>query len=438
RKANPPRPTATQKTLPGVGPNQTTNPGPNQLAIPILGLAVAAGLASSLVACAPQDSGNSSTNLSFWQYYGDSDSPNGVALQAFIDNFEAENADVSVDIRFIPFGDFNRTLIQSAVSGDLPDVALINAFDTASMADAGVTLDLSDRVSEWGEQDAYFPTSWETAQVGDATYGIPHLADAYAVYYNTELLDAAGLTPPTTWDEMEATAAALAVDDRTGLALSGIEGAEGATGLVIRTLAEGGTLEKFDSPEGTIALDSFQTMVDSGALSPGFLTWIEDDVMNQFATGQSAMMINSASYISVLNNDYPDLDWDVALLPEGSESRSTFLSAENLSISLTSEHADEAWDLITFMQRPEELEVYLPARNKLAARNDVPDASGDPVRATFAEQLNSAWAPEGKLAAGSNEIFTFVQQSLQAKISGTSTADALAAAQASIDETLAK
>ena len=292
----------------------------SRLATRIVGLTVAAGVAVTMVACAPTGSGaggDEETTLTFWQYYGDAESNNGIALQAFMDNFEAENEGVTVDSRFIPYGDFNRTLIQSAASGDLPDLALINSFDTAVMADAGVTLDLSDRVAEWGEQDAYFPTSWKTTQVDGATYGIPHVADAYAVYYNTALLEAAGLTPPETWDEMEATAAALAVDGRTGLAVSGIEGSEGATGLIIRTLAEGGTMEEFDSPAGTTALDSFQTMVDSGALSPGFLTWIEDDVMNQFATEQSAMMINSASYISVLNNDYPDLAWDVALLPAG-------------------------------------------------------------------------------------------------------------------------
>ena len=116
----------------------------------------------------------------------------------------------------------------------------------------------------------------------------------------------------------------------------------------------------------------------------------------------------------------------------------TFLSAENLSIGATSENADLAWDLIKFMQRPDELAVYLPARNKLAARDDVPDESGDPVRATFAEQLSDAWAPEGDLAAVSTKVFTYLQQALQAKISGTSTADALATAQAAIDEALAK
>src|SRR3712207_6936764 len=53
-----------------------------------------------------------------------------------------------------------------------------------------------------------------------------------------------------------------------------------------------------------------------------------------------------------------------------------------------------AWDLITFMQRPEELQVYLPDRNKLPARNDVPGTAEDPVRAIFAEQLQQAWAPD--------------------------------------------
>lgn len=417
----------------------STGPQRSRFRTRMLHIAVAAGLAATTVACAAETapSAEGDTALSFWHYYGDAESSNGIALQAFMDNFEAENEGVTVDIRFIPFADFNRTLLQSAAAGDLPDVALINAFDTAAMADAGVTLDLSDRVAEWGEQDAYFATSWETTQVDGATFGIPHVADAYAVYYNTALFDAAGVTPPATWDEMETTAAALATEGRTGLAVSGIEGPEGATGLVIRTLAEGGTLEEFDNEAGTTALDSFQTMVDSGALSAGFLTWIEDDAMNQFATEQAAMMINSASYINVLHNDYPDLAWDVALLPEGSESGLTFLSAENLSIGATSENADAAWDLITFMQRPDELAVYLPARNKLAARNDVPDESGDPVRAIFNEQLANAWAPEGELASVSNEVFTYVQQALQAKISGTSTAEALATAQAAIDEALA-
>ncbi len=406
--------------------------------------AVAVGIAASLAltACGSLGGGDDSQasesdgTITFWQYYGDEDMPTGAPLYDALQTYDEQNDDVEVDIRFIPFEDFNRTLTQAAASDELPDVALINAFDTQKMADAGVIQDISDRVDEWGEQDAYFSTGWETTQVDGATYGIPHVADAYAVYYNKDLLKKAGVQPPKTWDEMEQTAAKLATDGRYGLALSGIEGAEGATGMVIRALATGGSIENFDDGGGAEALESFATMVDNGGLSKGFLTWNEEDAKNQFANGEAAMMINSATYVSILRDEVPDLNWGVALLPKDKE-RLTFLSAENLAIGEGSGDADAAWDLITYLQKPDVLAKYLPERNKLPARDDVPGTTDDPVRTVFAEQLEEAWAPEGELANSSNEAFTLVQEALQATISGSSEpADAAKNAQAGIDEAL--
>jgi multiple sugar transport system substrate-binding protein len=403
-----------------------------------LTLGTVGALMGTLAACGGGDSGDESGDdtITLWQYYGDPEMPTGAPLYDLVERFEKESG-TDVEVRFIPFDDFNRTLLQSAASGDLPDVALINAFDTAAMAEAGVIQDLSDRVEEWGEEDAYFDTSWATGQYDGATYGIPHLADAYALYYNKAMLDEAGLQPPQTWDEMATTAEALSTGDRTGLAVSGVEGAEGATGLVIRLLAAGGSVEEVDSPEGVEALESFASMTDSGAISEGFLTWIEDDVKNQFAQERAAMMINSATYVSLLREETPDLEWDVSLLP-ADESAMTFLSAENLGIGATSDNADAAWDLIEFMQDPEELEIYLPERNKLPARDDVPGTAEDPIRAVFAEQLQEAWAPEGDVAAKSGEIFTHLQRALQSTVSGDATAEEAAAeAQEAIDEALA-
>lgn len=395
-------------------------------------------LIGALAACGGDGGGDASADdtITLWQYYGDPDMPTGAPLYDLVERYEEESG-TDVEVRFIPFDDFNRTLLQSAAGGDLPDVALINAFDTAAMAEAGVIQDLSDRVEEWGEQDAYFETSWATGQFDGGTYGIPHLADAYALYYNQAMLDDAGLEPPQTWEEMATTAEALSTDGRTGLAVSGVEGAEGATGLVIRHLAAGGEVEQIDSPAGIEALEDFASMTDSGAISEGFLTWIEDDVKNQFAQERAAMMINSATYVSLLREETPDLEWNVALLP-ADETATTFLSAENLGIGATSENADAAWDLIEFMQQPEELETYLPERNKLPARDDVPGTAEDPIRSVFAEQLQQAWAPEGDVAAASGEIFTHLQRALQATVSGAASApEAAAQAQEAIDEALA-
>ncbi len=373
--------------------------------------------------------------LSVWQFYGDESMPTGKPFYDLVARYEQQQG-ADVDIRFIPYDDFNRTLTQAAASGDGPDIALISAFDTAAMADAGVIQDLSGQVQEWGQQDAYFPTSWESTQADGQTFGIPHLADAYAVYYNTAMLEEAGLAAPTTWAEMESTTAALAADGRAGLAVSGIEGAEGATGLQIRMLAAGAEPTEIDSPAGHAALESFQRMVTSGGLSEGFLTWNEEDAKNQFATGQAAMMINSATYVSILREENPELQWSVAVLPSD-VSGQTVLAAENLTVGATSDQVDQAWDLIAFMQQPAELATYLPERNKLPARNDVPGTEEDPVRAVFAEQLQQAWAPDAALAPHNNEVLTALQSALQSTISGGAVPDAARSAQATIDEALA-
>jgi multiple sugar transport system substrate-binding protein len=374
--------------------------------------------------------GEAAGPLSVWQFYGDESMPTGKPFYDLVARYEQQSGN-DVDIRFIPYDDFNRTLTQAAAAGDGPDIALISAFDTAAMADAGVIQDLSAQVQEWGQQGAYFPTNWESTQADGATYGIPHLADAYAVYYNTAMVQQA----PTTWTEMEATAAGLSGQGRSGLAVSGIEGAEGATGLAIRMLAAGAQPTEIDSPGGHAALESFKRMVDGGALSEGFLTWNEEDAKNQFATGQAAMMINSATYVNILREENPDLQWSVAVLPSEATGQ-TMLSAENLTIGATSDDVDRAWDLITFMQRPEELQVYLPERNKLPARDDVPGTAEDPVRAVFAQQLQQAWAPDAALAPHTTEVMTALQAALQQVISGTPVPDAARTAQATIDEAL--
>jgi len=408
----------------------------------VVAVAGVAGLVLGVAACGGSGdeagAGASDQKLTLWHYYGPPDSATGKPLYDLIKKYDDAHADVTVDVRFIPYDDFNRTLLQSAAAKELPDVALIGAFDTATMAEAGVIQDISDRVGEWGQQDKYFETSWKTTQVQGKTYGIPHVADAYAVYYNKQLLDQGGVKPPTTWAEMETTAAKLTGQGRTGLAVSGIEGPEGATVPIIRMLAAGASVDKVDSPEAKAGLDQLTRMIKAGSISKGALTWNEEDAKNQFANGRAAMMINSATYVNTLRKENPKLQWDVALLPKDKTGQ-TFLSAENLSIGATSQNPDKAWELISWLQGPAELAEYLPVRNKLAARNDVPDASNDPVRKVFGQQLEEAWAPDEKLAPKASEVMTHIQAALQASASGSATTEkALATAQKAIDESLAQ
>lgn len=372
--------------------------------------------------------------ISVWDYYGPPDSIYGKALQDLYERYMKANSGVSIDKRFLAFDEFNRTLLQSGAGGDLPDIALVNAFDTGKFAEAGVLTDLTSRVESWGQAGQYFETSWATNLWGDKSYGLPHVADCYVLWYNEDHFDQAGLSPPRTWDELGTTAATLSQGDRVGFAFSAVEGVQGATAWVIRFLAAGGDITDIATPAGEAALQQWVDLVESGASSPSVLEWIEEDAYNRFKGGQASMMLQSASYVNVLKEEAPDLKWSVALLPED-EQRASFLSAENLVITTGSEDVDGAWDLVTYMQEPAVLKRYLPERNKLPARTDVardPLWTEDPIWSVFTEQMATAWAPEGDVAVNSAEIFTYIQEAIQSAISGETVTTALEQSQEKI------
>lgn len=380
--------------------------------------------------------GGGKVTLTFWHYYA---GPTTKPLMDLLHRYEKSNPKVKVKARLIPFDDFNRTLLQSATGGNLPDIALVNAFDVQSFAKAGILQDLTSRAKKWGQGDKYFQTSWDTCLYEGKNYGLPHVVDDYVLWYNEDLLKKAGVKPPDTWDELGNVARRLSEGKGYGFAASTIQGAEGATAWVIRLLASGGDVTNIDGAAGHAAMEQWVNLVKSGAMSREALNWSEDDVYNQFANGQAAMMINSATYVNVLKNEHPDLKWKVVLLPKA-QKRATFLSSEDLTVTTGSQNVDAAWDLMTYMQKPKVLNKYLPERNKLPARKDVaskPPWSTDPVFSVFVKQLDQAWAPDGKIASQTNEILTDIQEAIQAAVGGNTGIDtALSRAQKKITSAL--
>ncbi|WME24447.1 ABC transporter substrate-binding protein [Brachybacterium sp. GU-2] len=387
--------------------------------------------AAALAACTPggtpasDDSASSDGGgdgaITFWHYYGGAAT---APIEALVKRYTEETG-VEVDIRYIPFGDFNRTLLQAATGDGLPDIALVNAFDTALFADSGMLLDLSDRVTEWGQQDSYFAGPWATTQVEGATFGLPHVADTYALWTNTAALEAAGAKAPTTWAETEEAAIAASGDGTFGLAFCGINGVEGATAWLLRFLAAGGDVTEFASEAGTTAMESFQRLLQDGGISEGVLTWNEDDTYTQFRSEAAAMMINSASYLTSLAEEAPDLKFEVLPMPADAINVS-WLSAENLTITSSASNPDAAWELLTWMQQPEVMNEYLPDRNKLPVRTDTAEDEQwqEPIKKVFVDQLEVAWAPDEEVAPASAEIFTAAQLAMQSVLSGSTSVDA--------------
>ena len=133
------------------------------------------------------------------------------------------NPNVTIERTPIPFADLKQKLLQGAAAGDLPDIAVIDNPDHQAFAALGILEDLTDRVAEWGQADAYFTGPWDSTIWQERNYGIPDNSNCLVLWHNTAFTGPAEVAPPTDWEELRKAAAALTEGDRMGLAVSAVK-----------------------------------------------------------------------------------------------------------------------------------------------------------------------------------------------------------------------
>jgi multiple sugar transport system substrate-binding protein len=150
-------------------------------------------------------------------------SPEEVAVfEDMIEQYEDAFPDVTVDYITVPAADFSTKLQTMIASNETPDVFYLTPENVMPYADAGITADLNEYVED---NDLFDPANvwqkaidmyrYDGATPGEgAIYGLPKDIGPFALAYNKDLFDAAGITAPPsddpwTWDEFVAAARQL-------------------------------------------------------------------------------------------------------------------------------------------------------------------------------------------------------------------------------------
>ncbi len=111
-----------------------------------------------------------------------------------------------------------------ALADDLPDLFQLNSGEIKAMEQTGRLHDFAPSLeadAEWA--DTFYDQAFDALTGPDGqVWAIPQQRDAIGIYYNTELLEAAGYDEfPATWDEFEDLAAELKGQGKIALALDG-------------------------------------------------------------------------------------------------------------------------------------------------------------------------------------------------------------------------
>lgn len=175
-------------------------------------VAVAAVLATA--ACAPQTSGDSSSDkdektgtLRVWLFQEVGNKPKGEVVDSVLAEFEKAHKDTEVTVEYIPV-ETRAQRIKAAFNdpASAPDIVEYGNTDTAGYVKDGGLADLTEEFNAWDEARDTDPTARQSVTVDGRIYGAPYFVGVRALYYRTDVFDALGLDVPRTQAELVSTA----------------------------------------------------------------------------------------------------------------------------------------------------------------------------------------------------------------------------------------
>ena len=309
------------------------------------------------------------------------------ALDKIIQDYNSSQEGYQVTAKYVPFADFKKQLSIGASASELPDVVILDSPDHASYVAMGIFSDITDRF----DVSNYFQGAVDSCNVDGKLYGVPFGVNCLGLYYNEDLLEKAGCQVPTTWDELKETAGKLTSDSTTGLAFCSLQNEEGTFNFVPWLWSTGAGSYEMDSEGGVKALSFVKDLVDSGAMSKECINWTQGDVMNQFISGNVAMMINGPWQIPTMKQEAPDLNWNVALIPKDSEYASV-LGGENYAV-ISGGNEEGALSFLEYATAEEQVKFMMDSMGYISADKNIAATQftdEDAAMKTFTEELNYA------------------------------------------------
>lgn len=323
--------------------------------------------------------------VSLW-YYWETES-HQQAIDKVIRDYNASQDEVTVETRYVPFADFKKQLSIGASADELPDMAILDSSDHASYAAMGIFADLTGKFDTTG----YYAQAVESCMLDGKLYGVPFGVNCLGLFCNQDLLAAQGCKTPATWKELKETAEKLTGEGVTGLAFSSLQNEEGTFNFMPWIWSAGADFHEINSEEGVKALTLAKDLTESGAMSKECISWTQGDVMNQFISGNVAMMVNGSWQIPTMEREAPDMNWIVALIPRDKEYASV-LGGENYAV-IAGGNEEAALKFLEYATAEEQVSYLTEAFGYLSADKKMADnPPGDEVRDIFMQELEYAKA----------------------------------------------
>ncbi|MFI6602641.1 ABC transporter substrate-binding protein [Nonomuraea sp. NPDC050536] len=299
-----------------------------------------------LAACGTAATQKGPTTITVWDYYG-----SATPIKPVVGEFERTHPGIKVDYQAYDYETMRQKYATAVSGGTAPDVATLDMTWIPAYAAKKTLAPLPDKPLD----TLYGKGALEAMSFDGHFVTALYDFDAYALYYRKDLIK----DPPKTWNDLIATAAHL----KQGR-FQVLPDTFHFTQFLFQAggdLVQGGKAV-FQGPQGVRALTQLHDLLKRGGVY-----WGDDQGDSSgiagVKDGRIAMFLNGPYMMGVLKDGAPDQKgkWAVAPAPIDVQPGS-YLGGTGLSIPVTSEHRDAAWQFIQFLLQPrQQVKVFTEA-----------------------------------------------------------------------------
>ncbi|WAH99168.1 sugar ABC transporter substrate-binding protein [Arthrobacter sp. MMS18-M83] len=322
------------------------------------------------------------TTINIWGYLAPDTTPwLGDAEAALHKDFP----NVSVKYTYVPYDQIAAKVLGTTVSGGAPDAIIYNPADAANLSQSGALMDMSAQWSAFADKDK-FPDSvvWKD---GGKTVSVQGYVNTTALYYNKDILDRLGVTPPRTVADLDTALAAASKAGVGGMTMTAVPTAESEFQIFPWLLGNGQNYGSWDEKTVADTFARFTARIDKGYIPKDVVGWSQGDAFDQFKSGKFAFSQNG-NWQLVGAKGLP-FKWGVVPLPAGTEGSHSVGGGEGFSLGAKTKNAALTWKYFENSLLNKDFELHiLSLQGSIPTRSDAssaPEIKSDPSLAVFAQ-----------------------------------------------------
>lgn len=300
----------------------------------------------------------------------------GAAYRESFEAFTRAHPDIEVHVNLVAYSTYFNTLRTDVAGGSADDIFLLSNAYLAAYADSGRLLNIGATLGPNAAFDWERPVVEQFTRNG-ALWGVPQLTDAgIALYYNADLLAAAGVDParlatlrwsPDGGDTLRPLLARLAIDangnrsdaaafDAGRVRQWAYNAANDPQGIYLNYIGSaGGVFQRgdefaFDNPAAATAFRYLVELINRDHVAPpaADTNGNGDFARNQFLAGRMALFQSGTYNLAPVARD-ARFRWGVAMMPAGPAGRVSVTNGIAAAGNAATKHPDAVRQVLAWM-----------------------------------------------------------------------------------------